>query len=500
MSAVNQDVKRATRNFSALVIGSVFSKGLLFAWQIVLGNAFLPAEYGTYNTVVSLMAVSAILINWSMGLIVVREGARQPHRLPHYWATTLFLQTLFFVPAYLVMMSLGYASGYSEIILAYAGLAGLSMWVDSFGNIGYDLLIAREKMHLTSLIEIISIVLKIGLAGIALGIGWGLVGVYGATILAGFVRSVVLSWANWRDGLRPQFPLDRPLTRELLVNSLPLMLAAFLSLAYQNADKLMTTAILDEERTGFLGPAFVINFGIVEVISTTLLVAIYPLLSRYYADEALRPTFGSITQTLARFMLMVSLPLVLALSLFAEPIILTLYNPNYLPTAGILSVLVWYTLIMMVGNVFSKGLLVQNRQRATLLIRFISLCINVALNAFFLFRFQDPRGTAVASVIAEAVATTAMMLTFRTEGFDWRGFGVGVGRILMSGGVGAITMLLLGQLHFVVGIIGGGLVYGGALLLFRALTPADWALLLRLAQSLPSAGVVARFLPTSKAK
>ena len=76
---------------------------------------------------------------------------------------------------------------------------------------------------------------------------------------------------NWQLGVRPQFPFDRNIGIPLLVNSAPLALSAFLSLAYQHADKLMTTGILGEEGTGYLTVAFVINFGVIELFSTTVL-------------------------------------------------------------------------------------------------------------------------------------------------------------------------------------------------------------------------------------
>ena len=60
-----------------------------------------------------------------------------------------------------------------------------------------------------------------------------------------------------------------------LVNSIPLALSAFLTLAYQQTDKLMTTGILGAEGTGYLTVAFVVNFGVIELFSTTVLVAAF---------------------------------------------------------------------------------------------------------------------------------------------------------------------------------------------------------------------------------
>lgn len=480
-----QDLQRATRNFSVLVVGGFISKGLLFAWQIVLGNWFLPDEYGIYNTVTSLMAVSAILVSMGMSMIAIREVARKPHLMGHYWATMLWLQGAFVGVAYVLMMGLAVLSGYSDAILAYASLAGLSLLIDSFGNIAHDLLLARERMTITASVEIVHIVARVGLAWVALQLGLGLLGVYGVTLLAGIGRSGALSYAHWRAGLRPLFPLQREIVLPLLRDSAPLALSAFLTLAYQHADKLMTTAFLGERNTGYLAPAFIINFGMTELISTTILVAVYPVLSRYYYDSALRELFGRITETLARVMLMVSLPIVLGLSVFSLPIVLAIYNENYRPTAGVLSILVWYTLIMMVGNVFAKSLLIQNRQRTTLWIRGVSLLINVTMNAFFLIRTQDPRGTAVASVLAETFALGAMLWHFRSVGFLWGRFFARIVRTLGAGAVMAAVMLAIGSGQWGLALVAGGISYGVALLGLGAVTRQDWDIMEKFLGALP---------------
>lgn len=483
MTPVSSETRRVARNFSALVLASIFSKGLLFLWQIVLGNLFAPYEYGVYNTVTSLMAVSTSLISFGMGMIMIREVARRPTQLGQYWSAMLFMQTILSVVAYVLVLLTAISSGYESLIIAYAAIGGLSLMVDMVGNVSYDLLLAQEKMTITALVEVVHIVLRIALAGWALASGWGLLGVYGATIISGLVRSFVLSGANWRLGNRLLFPVDRVLAWGLLRDGLPLALAGFLSLAYQHADKLMTTAIIGAQYTGYLGPAYIINFGMIEVISTTILIAIFPMLARSYLDSQV--VFSGWVARLARFMLMVALPFTLVFSIFARPIVLTIYNPLYEPTAQLLQILIWSTLLMMVGNVFSRALLVQNRQRTSLLIRAFCLGVNIALNTFFLHTFRDPRGTALATVIAEGLSLTLSARVFRSQGFAWRVVLPSMGRILAVGVVSAGVMLLAGQLHWVIGMLGGLLVYALGLIFGRVLAPDDWAFLYRFLGALP---------------
>ncbi len=475
--------QRVARNFSALVLASLFSKGLLFIWQIVLGNYFSPYEYGVYNTVTSLMAVSTSLVSFGMGMIVIREVARQPARLREYWAAMLSLQTLFALAAYVAVLLTAIASGYDERILAFAAVGGLSLLVDMVGNVAYDLLIAQERMTVTAAVEVGHIVVKIALAGVVLANGGGLPGLYLATIATGLLRSAALNAVHLRQGVLPSFPVPAGMSWQLLRDGAPLALSGLLSLGYQHADKLMTTAIIGAQFTGFLGPAFIINYGMIELISTTVLVAVYPVLARYYLENPL--IFSDIVARLARFMLLCALPLALVFSIFSTPIVLTLYNPSYAPTASLLAILVWSTVLMMVGNVFNKALLIQNRQRVSLVIRAFALGINIVLNALFLTIYRDPRGASVATVIAEATSLLLSAWVFRAQGFTWSAVLPGMLRILALGALSGAVMLVAGYFGWVLGAVSGLGVYVGGLLLGRVLQPDDWTFLYRFAGAMP---------------
>lgn len=483
--------RRTARNIGALVLASIFGKGLLFLWQILLANWLGPEQNGVYTTVVSLMAVGTSLASFGMGIIAIREVARNPARVGDYWAAMLTWQTFFALLAYLGALALGWLGGYTPLILAYTAIAALSLIIDIFGNISSDLLIAQERMIETSLVDITHIVLRVGLAALALALGWGLLGVYFATILAGLGRSIALSALNARAGLRPRFPVAPGLSRHLLSESAPLAFTAFLTLAYQHLDKLLTTAIIGERSTGYLGPAFTINFGVIEVLSTTVLVATYPLMARAFATQG--DLFGFLVEKLARFTLLICLPITLALSLYADFWIGLIFQPEYAPTAGILRILIWYTLITMVGNVTAQAFMAQNRQRRLMLLRAIGLLLNLALTTLALLRFRDPRGAAAASVLSELLIVSLMFLYFAAPGWAVGRVLRSFGRVLLLGLGAALLMLALGGIHPLLGLALGWGAYGLGVLLGRVLQPDDWDLLYRLVAAMPGGALIRRY-------
>jgi len=483
-------VRRAARNVTVLVGASIISKGILFIWQIVLGNWLGPQLYGIYGTVLALLAIAAPITSFGMGLIAIREIARAPASAGRYWTAMLFAQTGLFLLAYPGALLIGALSDYSGTLLAYAAIAGLSLLIDQLGSQANDLLLAQERMHVTSVVDITHTILRISVVALALTGGFGLMGLYIITLLTGVLRAGVLWAILWHGGTRPEFPLDRALLRQLFIFSAPLAIGAVITLIYQHTDKLMTTAILGETSTGLLQPAFVISAGIIELLSTTVLIAIYPLLSRYHGQG---DTFGYLVEKLARFMLMVGLPIGLILTFFPAAILDLIYSADYAPTAGILRIFVWFTVLTLIANVFSKALLIQNRQRLLVLIQVGGLLLNMSLNLYLLVTYRDPRGAALASVAAEALTLGLMLVIFRAQGYALERLLPGTLRVLAVGVAAAAVMIGLGSLHFLIGIAGGLLAYAAMILLLPVLSREDWDLLYRLMAALPGGSVIRRF-------
>jgi O-antigen/teichoic acid export membrane protein len=485
-----EDARRAARNISALVAASILSKGLLFGWQVLLGRWLGVAEYGIFNTVMGLVAIGSTITAFGISMIAIREIARHPAHIRQYAAALLFLQTLFALLTYPALVATASLAGYSPYTIAYTALAAISLFCDLFGNIAHDLFLAQEQMLLTSAVEIGHIVVRVLLAGAALLSGWGLAGIYLATIFSSVLRACVLWGFHVRAGLTPQFPIPRDFLLPLLLNAAPIAAMSFMALVYQHIDKLMTSSFLGEANTGYLGPAYLINFGVIELLSTTVLVAMYPLLSRYFQQGG--EIFGVMVEKLARYMMVVAFPIALTVCIFASAIILFIYDPQYSPTISILQIFIWYTLITMIGNVFSKALIIQNRQRLIMLMRAGSLALNIVLNIILLVIYRDPRGPAAASVIAEILMVGWMIAAFRSEGFVLVRLLHSAARLLLIGAIAALVMLLLGALHPLAGMAGGLATYAAGVVIGRIFSAGDYDLLYRLLVALPGGALIRR--------
>ena len=478
---------------AALAFSTVAAKGLLFIWQLILARWLGAEGYGTYGTIGALLAIGAAIPEFGMGLIVIRDVAQRPQEAGRYLGATLTMQPLLAGAGYVILLITAFLLGgeYDAGLRALLALAAISLLVDALGNMSHNQLIAQERMVIPAIISTGHIVALVALAGIALAADTGLWGLYAATLVAGLLRVVAYWIALLRTGIRPTFPVDRAVARGLLINGAPIAMTSFLTLAYQHTDKLLTTQLIGTEGTGQLTAGFVIVFGVIELLSTTVLVAVFPMMSRAYAERK-HEMFDFMLEKLAFFNLMISLPIGIYTSLLAVPLASLLFGSEYTRTADVLQVLIWYTVVTMVTNVFSQALLIQNRQRRILVIRSSGLVLNILLNLLLLPWLGVP-GAAVATLCAESLILLAILRSFTFPADWWVRVRSHLWRLALVGLVLAGLVFGLRGLHPILAGVIGLPVYAGLVLVSGAIGRDDWDLIYRLAIAMPGGTIIGRY-------
>ena len=475
------EARRAARNAGAIAAARILSSGALFGWQLILGRALGESGFGVYQAVSSLFAIGAPI---TMGMIVIRDVARRPDSAGRYLSAALVIQTALALLAY-VGINAG-ALSYDEMLRAYVAIAGLSLFIDLFGNLAYDQLLAQERMVWTSTVELLHIGARIGLAGLALWAGYGLLGVYAATLFTGIGRSAGLWALLLRTGVRPVWRVDWGIARPLLINSAPLALAAVINITYARIDTLLTAGLLSDADAGHLGAAMVIIYGVVDILNTTILIAVYPMMSRAFRSDGDNATFRFMVEKLAFFTLLIGVGIGLIFTLFSADIVVPLFGANYRATADVLRALIWYAALTMVANVFAQSLMVQNRQRRLVLVRAVGLAIKLALSLLLLPRV-GVIGAALASAGAELLVLAALSASF---GLNWGTLIPRLIRLAAVAFISALAMAALGALHPLVGMA-GALVYAlGVVILF---SPDEWDLLYRMIAAAPGGAIIRKY-------
>ncbi len=483
--------KRTSHNAAALTLTAILTKGLLFLWQIFLARSLGVEMYGVYGTISALMIIGASIPEFGIGLIVIRDVASSPQHAGRYLAATLSIQPLLAVVGYIALAIVAASLGYDAGLRGLLAIAALSLLIDTLGNMAYNQLIAFERMVVTSIIAVGYTAVLIILGIVALTVYGSLWSVYLMILAAGCLRLM----AHWitllRMGIRPVFPVMGTLIRYLLVNGAPFALAAFISLTYINSDKLLATLLIGPGGTGQLMASFVIVFGVTELLSTPILVTIFPLMSRLY-NSGKYDTFNLVLEKVTFFTLLMSLPVAIDTSLLAVPLSRLVFGNGFDNTATVLRIMIWYTVITMIVNVFSQALAVQNRQRRWLLARVIGLVLGIALNLILLPRLGI-RGTALAMVVTETVVLMLILRSLDLPHIGWRRMIAHVWRLAIAMALLTVITLLLAAAHPLLAVVVGLPVFTGVLIIARVITEEDRGLLYQLVAEMPGGATITRF-------
>jgi O-antigen/teichoic acid export membrane protein len=470
-------------NAAALALSRIFASALLLVWQIVLGRSLGSAAYGIYGTIGAMMAVGGALADLGTGMIVVRDVARQPAHAPRYFAASLGVQSCLAALAYAVLQAGAVALGYDAALRALLLFVAVNLIVDVVGTAAHNQLVAAERMWWAGAVSAAHVVLLVAFGAAALALGGSLWAVYVAMLGAGLARSA-LYWVALKENLpHAVLPVgfDRRLASQIVSAGLPLGLAAIQALAFLHADKLITTAMLGTDATGQLTAAFVIVFGVVEVLGTTALVAALPPMSRDERNHDLS-THQPMLEALLFFTLLVGVPASMLIAWFGIPLVGLLYGAAFGGAGAVLRLMGWWVVVRMIEGALAQALTVRDRQTQVLAARAGGLALNLALTLTLLPRIGI--SGAAAGMLAGELTIVAGMLTLLAPPRDWW---ARVGRRASRLAVPVLAMalslgLLAPRLHFLPAGAAGLLIYVAAAVAGGAVTREHLRVLLDVAR------------------
>jgi O-antigen/teichoic acid export membrane protein len=358
---------------------SLLNKGIDFAFAMLRLRVLSPAGEGSYAFTIGFYGVFEIITRFGMGTLTTRDVALDHSRARSYlrnmvalriglWALSIPLMFLF---AAFYRVALDALTPQEARAIALFALALL------FANISdaiSSVFIAHEKMEYPA-----STSTAIALAKVALGalvilppFDWGFVGLAGVSLVMNFVQMVWLYVLLRQKVLPPSEtppPLDRSLQKYMMVESAPLMINHLLATVFWRISQFVLRGATNPAALGIYSAGVKYLDGL-NVIPSYFTLALFPLMSRYAARAAMGGdnTGGdSLARTYRlamQILLMIALPIAVAFTFAATPLIRILGGAAYLPDSAIaLRIMIWSIPIGFVNSVTQYVLIAVNQQR-----------------------------------------------------------------------------------------------------------------------------------------
>ncbi len=393
------DVGRVAKNSAVQMVAALMTRAIDFAFAMLRLRLLGPAGEGAYAFAITFYTTFEIITRFGLGTLMTRDIAKDRGDARRYLINVVGLRTLLWlvsVPIMVIVM-LAYRSQ-GQLSPETAQAIGLFMAALFFANIADSLssvFFAFEQMEYPAAIATATAVAKVALGALVLlpPFDMGFVGLAGVSLVMNIVQAIWLyvimrrtvlpkvsgsagERENGREGdvafshaptpplpsaPAPRLGLDWKLQRYMLGESGPLMINHLLASVFWRINLYVLQWFSGATSVGIFSAATKYIDGL-NVIPAYFTIAIFPMMSRYAQgqSDALARAYRLATQLL----FILALPIAVAFTFLASPLIRILGGAAYLPDSAIaLQLMIWSIPIGWVNSVTQYALISVNQQR-----------------------------------------------------------------------------------------------------------------------------------------
>ncbi len=467
-SAEDSTARRVAKNSVAPMALTLMNRAIDLVFAAFMLRLLGPGDAGKYYFAGVLITWFEIWTNFGLNTYLTREVARDRAHANRYLSNTTLLRlglgALSFPALALVMLLLSSFSTLDgdtalAIILLAIGLAPSSV---STGLTA--LFYAYEKAEYPAAITTVTTLLKVTFGTMALLLGYSFVGLAAVSILVNAITMIILGVLVAQLFFRPRFEFEQPLQRLMLRESWPLMINHLLATLFFKVDVTLLKPIRGDVEVGWYSTAykFIEAYNIIPSFFT---FALFPVMSRQ-ADED-RPALVRSYQLAVKLLVTVALPVAVVTTFLSPALIGLLAGDDYLPHGAIaLTLMVWSIPVGWINSVTNYVLIAIGQQRALTRAFIIGLTFNVVANLIFL-PIYGYAAAAVITILSEIVEGLPFYITLRRTLAPIRWFSILWRPALSAAAMFGVTWAGW-QVHPLLGLALGGLVYIGLILGLRA--------------------------------
>jgi O-antigen/teichoic acid export membrane protein len=406
---------RVSKNAGALLIGTMLRMVFTFAF-VIFAARFLGVEgYGKFALTQHLFDLSLSLSATGLGILVTREVARDPHWLRRNLAPAIAFALVLGTSAAGLLVAGARLAGYALDTQQAIYVAALAVIPAALCALLEAIFVAFEKAEIVATGTALEGLVRIALCFAALLAGYGLMSLFMVLVITRLAQLALYCWLltrrlpsiewriRWHDAVA--------LSRDWLVFAGETWVATL----YLSLDVVLLSLFWGEFAVGLYDAAWkLIRLG--AVVANAFTTAVFPYISRLYVDA--RQTFHQLSQQSIKYILAIVLPAALCISVFADELVLFLFDGQYAGSAAVLRVIAWLLIPQFLNPFLSRVLYARGQQRRSLAVSTVGLAVFVAV-AFVLIPKFGAIGTAWTAVLS-SYAALVCYIAYSTAGTDRR--------------------------------------------------------------------------------
>lgn len=301
---------------------------------VVFIARFLGADgLGRYAFIVGFVAFFDIFLDLGINTLIVREVARDRSAAGPV-SSRAFTLKLAVTPAVFGAIAVflylyPQQAGAARAFYVFAAASALFAFSETF----HSLYKAYERMNLVAALVFLRQTALVLFVVAAMRMGYGIPGIAAAYLAVGIAYLAINYIVFNLRVARVKMGIDREFYRDVFDSSLPFITLGFFFLLFYRIDVVMTSMIASDLEAGYFSAASKVVSS-VALLSEALLMAVFPILSRYGRDGAGgREKLVPVMKKAFHLLSLISFPMAAGLAVTAKPLLVALFGPEFAPAA-----------------------------------------------------------------------------------------------------------------------------------------------------------------------
>ncbi|MDD5687525.1 MAG: flippase [Elusimicrobia bacterium] len=393
------NLKIVFKNTFVLGISQFISKLFLFFLTVFIARYLKESGFGQYSLVLTIVGFFNLFTNFGFGTIAFREISKNYSEANKYFNNILFLRIGLAIVSFLLLCITVNILRYPSGIVTAAYIYGLTLFTNNIVDLLTSVFNAFEKMEYMAILNISLSLLTLGMAFFALKTGHGLIALVSISVIAGIATVILGIFLATRHVYISIKELNFNFCRDIIKNSVPLMLLGFIGLLYFRLDIVLLSKMKRDSDVGLYSAAYKIMDAFM-IVSNSIIGATFPHLSRYSKTsyESLKKLF----KKLSFILFALGILFAFIVFLFSKQIILLFYGSAFTNSILALKILIWTVPLIYINSVLLYTLIASNLQLKIVLIVVIATVINFTLNFVFIPQYNYI-ASSIITVISESV-------------------------------------------------------------------------------------------------
>jgi O-antigen/teichoic acid export membrane protein len=444
-----QNAGRVAKNTTYLTVALIGHKVLSFLHVLILARLVGVSSTGDYFSSVSFIALFTVFIDLGLTTTLIRQTARDQQQgetdLRHIVAFKMISSVVVAAIMLWIIQALVDA-GRFQTNISYLRMAAIIMVMDSFVVTLYGFLRGIERLEFESVGIIIHrvAIMLFGIIGLMLGAP-PIMTMY-ALLAASVSNFAFVTFQLWKRSVQWWPTWNWLAIRRLIITAAPFAVATLFSALFSTSDNILLQIYSGPHEVGLYATGSKIITAFTQIFPVALTAAVFPAMSAAFIRD--REKLGSIFKDAVTYLLIVSVPLTVVISLLAKQIILLGWGPFWVDVAIPLRILA--LAIPFVFLYYPVGYLLNatNKQTRNTINICIAVTLNIIANLIFIKEYSY-LSVAIISASTSAFLLLLGLLQIRNIiPIPWKYFMSVAGKCIIAGAaLASVTWKLLPYAH-----------------------------------------------------